>query len=164
MKQLFLLILLLAPSLGVAQNASVLLQADRDFAQDVARKGVDGWMSFMAENAVVLRRQPYVGKTAIRAAMEKAFSDSSVTLSWKPTRGQVFKSGDLGYTVGRFQVVHHTNKGETTTSTGTYLTVWQKQADGAWKVIWDGGSPDPAPAAKHRASVAKKPTIAKPKS
>ncbi len=164
MKRLLLLTLLLVPSLGVAQSAAVLLKADRDFAQAVAKNGVDGWMSFMAENAVILRRQPFVGLEAIRSAMQKAFSDSSVTLTWVPTRGQIFKSGTMGYTVGRYQVVHRTDQGQSVTSKGTYLTVWQKQADGTWKVVWDGGSPDPAPTAKPRPSAAKKSSTAKPKS
>ncbi len=159
MKRLLLLTALLAPSLGAAQNAAVLLKADRDFAQAVATKGVEGWMAFMADNAVILRRQPFVGKEAIRAAMQKAFSDASVTLTWTPTRGQVFKSGDLGYTVGRYQLVHRTDRGENVTR-GTYLTVWQKQTDGSWKVIWDGGSPDPA---KPKPTAAKGPAVAKPK-
>ena len=27
--------------------------------------------------------------------------------------------------------------------TGRYLTVWKKQKDGSWKVVWDGGAADP---------------------
>ncbi len=165
MKRLLLLVALLVSTLCVAQDASVLLKADRDFARAVARNGLEGWMSYMADNAVILRHQPFVGREAIRIAMQKAFSDSSITLTWTPTRGQVFKSRDLGYTVGRYQVVHRTDKGDSVTSAGSYLTVWQKQADGRWMVVWDGGSLDrPVPAAKPRPSAAKKSSILKPKS
>ena len=31
-------------------------------------------------------------------------------------------------------------------STGSYLTVWQKQADGSWKAVEDFITPGPAPA------------------
>jgi ketosteroid isomerase-like protein len=30
--------------------------------------------------------------------------------------------------------------GGQTTRRGQYLTVWRKQADGAWKVVYDSGS------------------------
>jgi ketosteroid isomerase-like protein len=32
-------------------------------------------------------------------------------------------------------------------SSGSYLTVWQKQSDGSWKAVEDFVTPGPAPAA-----------------
>ncbi len=150
MKRLALVVLLLAATLAAAQDkpAAALLQADRDFARAVATKGVDGWMEFMAENAVRLGSPPDVGKDAIRASMAKAFALPGFKLSWAPSHGELFKGGDLGYTVGTYQRTHTNGQGQTVTQHGSYLTIWQKQADGTWKVVWDGGSQDPAPAAK----------------
>ncbi len=142
-----LVTLLLAAAVCVAQTGSAaLLKADRDFAQAVAQKGLDGWMSFMADNSVRLGAPPVVGKEAIRAAMAESFAIPGFKLKWAPTRAAIFKGGNLGYTVGRYEATRANNRGETVTSSGSYLTVWQKQKDGSWKVVWDGGSPDPAPA------------------
>ena len=145
MKKLVLLSGLLAATLAAAQNdPAVLMQADRDFAKAVAAQGIEGWMSFMAEQAVLLRTHPIMGKDAIRKSMEPGFASPGFKLTWTPVSGQLFQGGILGYTTGRYEAQSKNAKGEVVTSRGTYLTVWQKQPDGAWKVVWDGGSPDPA--------------------
>ena len=54
----------------------------------------------------------------------------------------MFKSGDLGYTVGRFESTRKNDKGETIVTRGTYITIWEKQPDGSWKVVGDTGSAD----------------------
>jgi ketosteroid isomerase-like protein len=41
------------------------------------------------------------------------------------------------------------------TSTGSYLTVYQKQDDGSWKAVEDFITPGPAPAAAAPAPAAK---------
>ena len=43
---------------------------------------------------------------------------------------------------GTLEQMVKNEKGEKITLQGDYLTVWQKQADGSWKVIYDGGTPD----------------------
>ncbi len=144
MKQLVLCSLVLTAGLCAAQSgAAPLLQADRDFNQAVAERGVEGWMSCMADDAVLLRAQPVVGKDAIRKTMEPSFTTPGFKLTWVPTSGQLFKGGDLGYTTGRYEAQRKDASGKTVITHGTYLTVWKKQADGSWKVVWDGGSPDP---------------------
>ena len=149
MKRLVFLSCLLTATLCAAQNdPAVLMQADRDFAQAVAAHGIEGWMSFMAEQAVLLRTHPIIGRDAIRKSMEPGFASPGFKLTWAPASGQLFKGGALGYTTGRYEAQRKNAKGEVVTSRGTYLTVWQKQPDGSWKVTWDGGSQDPAAAAK----------------
>lgn len=145
MRRLLMAVMLLTAALSAAQTGSAaLLKADRDFAQAVAEKGLDGWMEFMAESSVRLGSPPVVGKDAIRTAMAKTFAN--VKLKWTPTHAELFKGGDLGYTVGNYEAIRPSQKGESVTARGTYLTVWQKQPDGSWKVVWDGGSQDPASA------------------
>ncbi len=148
MKGLLVVSLFLTTTLCAAQGPAALMQADRDFARATAEKGLEGWMSCMADSAVLLRAQPDVGKAAIRQTMAPSFSAPGFKLTWAPTSGQLFKGDDLGYTTGRYEARRQNDKGETVVSHGTYLTVWQKQADGTWKVVWDGGTQDPAPSAK----------------
>ena len=50
---------------------------------------------------------------------------------------------DLGYTVGRYEARRGGPGGEVSVSSGTYLTVWQRQSDGTWKVLADLGNSDP---------------------
>ncbi|MGE5138259.1 MAG: hypothetical protein ACM3JD_02250, partial [Rudaea sp.] len=53
-----------ASSAGIEQ---VLLQADRDFARDTAHLRLEGWMAYMADDALLFSSKPIVGKDAIRA-------------------------------------------------------------------------------------------------
>src|SRR5512138_3567162 len=120
MKRVLFPLLLLTAVISAAQNSPApLLQADRDFDKAVAERGLDGWMSFMADSAVLLRAQPVVGKEAIRKTMEQSFSTPAFKLTWQPTSGQLFKGGDLGYTVGRYEAQRKSEKGEVVTTHGT---------------------------------------------
>jgi len=119
-------------------NADVLLQRDRDFAKQSAARGHLAWQEFMAPNAV----KPANGGRMLNGPQEigdnmlTAFA-SGFTLSWEPTRAEISRGGKLGYTWGRYRAVVGGKTRE-----GTYMTVWEKQPDGAWKVLFDTGDPD----------------------
>jgi ketosteroid isomerase-like protein len=125
------------------RDVSVLMQADRDFAKATAAKRLDGWMSFMAPNAVLLRAEPLVGLDQIKAGMAKDFDSPGFQLTWEPTKAEFVGSGPVGYTVGRYEAKFTGDDGKPQTSHGSYMTTWRKQKDGSWKVVADIGSPDP---------------------
>jgi ketosteroid isomerase-like protein len=120
----------------------LLLQADRAFARDTVAKRLEGWMAYMAEDAILFSDKPVVGTEAIRAFYQPAFADPDFILSWQATRAEMFRSGDTGYTTGRYELHAKDGKGDKVVRHGSYLTVWKKQSDGSWKVIADGGAPD----------------------
>jgi ketosteroid isomerase-like protein len=60
-------------------------------------------------------------------------------------QADVAESGDLGYTLGRYESRRIGPDGQQVRETGSYLTVWKRGADGSWKVALDIGSPDPSP-------------------
>jgi ketosteroid isomerase-like protein len=135
-------ILLLAGMAQAAGREKVLLQADREFNKATQERRLEGWMSYMADNVVLLgTNKPAVGKDAVRETM-KELSEPDRTLSWQPTRGEMFKSGTMGYTTGRWVRTFKNEKGEKIAQEGSYLTVWGKAADGSWKVLFDTGAPD----------------------
>jgi ketosteroid isomerase-like protein len=65
-------------------------------------------------------------------------------LTWSPVHADAGASGDLGYTWGRYHYEQVTKDGKTVTEDGTYVTIWKRQKDNSWKVVLDGGDPDPA--------------------
>src|SRR5258706_8317785 len=119
-----------------------LFLADRDFNKATQEKGLEGWMQFMADDVILLRGKPVFGKDAVRATIKSDWDEPGYSLTWEPTRAELFKSGKMGNTSGRWTYRGKNEKGEKITLHGDYLTVWQKQADGSWKVIYDGGTPD----------------------
>ncbi len=130
-------------SLAESGGPAVLLQADRAFARDTASLRLEGWMAHMADDAVLFSSKPIIGKDAIRAHFQSLFADPGYSLSWQPTRGEIFPSGNMGYSTGRFRQQRRDDHGNQVVHEGAYLTVWRKQSDGSWKVVADGGSSDP---------------------
>lgn len=124
-----------------------LIAADQAFAAATATKGLEGWMGAFDTTAIQMEPDvPFTpGLGAIRAAMDPAFADTSWRLTWVPTMAFASEAGDLGYTLGTWQSTRYNDAGRGQVTTGKYVTIWRKQADGGWKVVFDGGNPDTSP-------------------
>jgi ketosteroid isomerase-like protein len=90
-----------------------------------------------------------VDATSRRAALAQFVADPSLKLEFAADRVTVAKSGELAYSRGQFtmQTTDPATK-QPKTETGTYLTVWRKQADNSWKAVEDAiipGAPEPTP-------------------
>jgi ketosteroid isomerase-like protein len=122
-----------------------LMQADRDFADATHARGIDGWMSFYATDAIRVRYRGNMvkGSDAIRAFDLPGISDTTNTLNWEPTDSHVFRGGEIGSTTGRYWVVSR-KSGEVgkELNHGRYVTMWRRDRD-RWLVIMDTGYPEP---------------------
>jgi ketosteroid isomerase-like protein len=143
LQMLVLVLMASAVSSAADRDTKVLIDAEHAFAKATAERGVDGWMEFMAPNAVELSAEPLVGLDQIRAGMGKQLSSPGFTLTWEPTKAEFLGNGDLGFVVGRYEIHFNGADGKPQIEHGTYLTTWQHQKDGSWKVVSDIGSPDP---------------------
>lgn len=124
--------------------AEEITQTDVAFSEATREKGLDGWVSYFADDAVLTQRRPIVqGKEGVRSAYQKMFSNPTLDFTWEPMAAEVFPAGELGYTTGRYSLKYTNDKGEKISETGRYLTIWKRQDDSTWKVIGDYGSPDP---------------------
>jgi ketosteroid isomerase-like protein len=123
-----------------------LLDADRRFAAAARERGLDGWMSFLAADAVRLPKltgAPVRGTEAIRKLDAAIFADPARRLAWEPAEAESFEGGRLGVTTGHYRVLRKGDGGkEEVVARGSYLTWWRKD-DGKWRVILDTGTPDP---------------------
>src|SRR5438874_11229331 len=121
------------------QSEQAVREADEQWSNAAAAKDLDKTVSFYADNAMVLPpNQPMVtSKTGIRN-LWKGFLESLTDISWKTTRVEMAKSGDVGYLIGTYTMTMK----DGTKDTGKYCEVWKKQADGKWKVAADMFSSD----------------------
>lgn len=119
-----------------------LRQADSAFAHAVAAEDLEATMAFYADDAALLTANAptTTGRDAIRKAFIDLFASAGFSLDWALTGADVSKSGDLGYTVGTYQMTVPGPKGQLLSDKGKYVTVWKKQADGSWKVVIDIGN------------------------
>jgi uncharacterized protein (TIGR02246 family) len=140
-----LLLFVLGSLVSGAANREALLQADREFGQAVAARGVDGWVDCFAEDGKMFPAAGDVveGKAAIRKLMTARFAQPGASLRWTPVGGEMARSGDFGYTYGTSESRGVDKDGKPTLSRGKYITVWRKGKDGAWKVVADIGNAVP---------------------
>lgn len=143
-----------------------LLSVDERFAAEVADQGLSVFERYYAEDAVEMPAfQPMIeGKSAILDFYRPYSNNPSHKLTWKPTRAEVSDDGGLGYTYGHYEATTADENGTPVTRVGKYVTIWRREYDGGWKVVFDGGSPDeretppaaaaPAPAASAPATMA----------
>ena len=126
------------------------MQADRDFADSTHLRGINGWMSFFARDAIRIRyRENMVkGYDAVRAFDLPNISDTTYALNWEPTDSYMFSDGRIGSTTGRYWVVSRKaeNAGKEI-GRGRYVTMWRRDGN-RWLVIMDTGYPEPPPAVK----------------
>lgn len=151
MKKLGVLVFLLAISTlygapkkaGIEAEKKALIQAEADFESARAEKGLEGWLSFFAEDTADFPSGGAITftKAAMRERLNKSWNPN-ITLKWQPVKADVAASGDLGYTVGTWQISGKNRKGDPVSMTGKYMTVWKRQADGTWKVVADMGNAD----------------------
>ncbi len=140
----FLIITLLAPLACQSKldDKETLLQVDRDFARATASRGVDGWISYFAEDGMMLPEgaPPIRGREAIRSLMASFFAVPGNSLEWEPRWSEISRSGDLGYTIGTSVSTSVDSAGQPVSKKGKYLTVWRKMEDGNWRVAADIGN------------------------
>jgi len=136
---------------GAARSdPAALLKADRAFAQATAERRLEGFASFLEEDVTTIRPNSPVlkGKIALVERWSGLLQDPEATITWKPLRAVIAASGDLGFTVGSYEVTKASGRGRKAAGSGKYVTIWRKQPDGAWKVTFDSGVEDTPPAEK----------------
>lgn len=123
------------------QLESELVTADREFARSVSRLGLGGWLAaFAPTGQLVLDGTPHLGREGVRRALLPLYADTTFSFSFDPTYAEVARSGDFGFTVGRYARSTDDTSAAVVDS-GTYLTAWRRQPDGTWKVQAHIGSP-----------------------
>lgn len=108
------------------------------FAKAAKEKGIaTAFLAFAAEDAVLLRNNRLVrGKTEIADYFSKSTLQNA-SLEWTPDMVVAAKSGDLGYTWGKYTFSAKDSTGLDIRSEGIFHSVWKKQTDGSWKFVWD---------------------------
>ena len=125
---------------------------DAQWSAAAAAKNVDKTVSFYSDDAVVMppNAPSATTKEAIRNVWKDFFTSPGSVISWKATKVEVAKSGDLACVSGTYEETTTDAGGKPVKDRGKYVEVWEKQADGKWKCgadIWNSELPV-APAEK----------------
>ena len=127
----------------MSTGLQALVDTERAFAQAATEKGIrDSFLEYFADDAIAFNPAPISAKDRLRSRPARPFSDYE--LRWEPRTGDIAASGELGWLTGPSTFIDHTSPGAQPQH-GNYLSVWRRQADGAWRVFIDIGSEPPQP-------------------
>lgn len=133
---------------SAAGTAEELGRADQAFAERAKRGVGDAFVAFAAPDAILFASSGELRRGALAIGAGFAAWNPKATLEWKPVYGWAAASGDFGFTVGEAVYAAPGETGAVELSGTKYLTVWKRQADGAWKYIADAGNSRPLTAAR----------------
>jgi uncharacterized protein (TIGR02246 family) len=109
--------------------------AEAAFAGTMARRDSATFGTYVADDAVFVgSRGPLRGRDSIVAGWRPFFAGPAAPFSWAPEMVEVLASGTLALSSG--PVFDPTGK-----RIGTFNSIWRRDADGRWRVVFDKGCP-----------------------
>jgi ketosteroid isomerase-like protein len=108
---------------------------DAEWAKAAAAKDVEHTIGYYSNDAIVLPPNATTAATneAVRNVWKDMLASPGLAITWKPTRVQLAKSGDMGWVSGTYDLTLNDANGKPINDRGKYLEVWEKQTDGNWK-------------------------------
>ena len=109
--------------------------AERAFARSMAERDFAAFGRYVAADCVFFSgNTPLRGREAVLAAWKAFFEGAQAPFSWEPDQVEVLASGDLALSTGLV-------KDSDGAVAARFNSIWQRQADGRWLVIFDKGGP-----------------------
>ena len=121
-------------------------QRELGFAKSVADHDPVAFASFLAANtAFGVSREPIIGRDAVTREWQGIIDGSALKLEWYPAVVTLAGDGRTAYSSG--PALYQDPKTGAYRH-GRYGSVWQREQDGEWRMIFDDGiRPEPADAA-----------------
>lgn len=124
--------------LSAAQLAtSEVIKAEKAFAKLAIDQNTQAaFLANMSENTVIDVRGKFANGLSVYSKLKP---DTTGKLYWRPVFATISRSGDVGYTTGPYKFSINGKE----VAFGDYATVWEKQANGQWKIVIDLGNSHP---------------------
>jgi ketosteroid isomerase-like protein len=129
-----------AETLDNAELKEQVRKTEAAFAKTMVDRDHAAFTSFLADETVFLGPTILRGKAAVAEAWKRFYEGPTAPFAWGPERVEVLDSGTVGMTTG--PVLDETGK-----RTGTFNSVWRREKDGKWRIVFDIGCPPCAPPA-----------------
>ena len=104
------------------------------FAKSMADRDHAAFTSYLSDEAVFFGPNGGTrGKAAVSAEWKPFFDGPNAPFSWEPGVVEVLDSGTLALSSGPV----HDPSGK---QTATFTSIWRRDADGKWRIIFDKGN------------------------
>lgn len=141
-----------APASSLSAEECTVWQREQSFARSVAEHDAGAFAGHVHENAAfgAGSPEPTRGRDAIVERWAGLIEGKRVLLRWYPTRVTMAPGvGDIAWSSGPSLVEVLDPKAKDKYLLGAFHSVWHKDADGMWRVLFDDGvEPRPATAAE----------------
>ena len=136
---------------GTEPVEQLLRDLDAKWAKAAAAKDIEQTVAYYSDDAIVLPPNATSAgtKETVRNVWKEMFASPGLVITWKPTKVQLAKSGDMGWVSGTYELTMNDASGKPIDDRGKYLEVWEKQSDGNWKCradMWNSDLAASAPA------------------
>ncbi len=114
--------------------------AEIGFSQSVENKDIAAFGSFIDPDARFVGASVRRGVADITQAWSVFFSADAPAMKWRPQVIEVLDDGKLALSRGPYRMITKGPDGELSEQWGTFNSVWRKQDDLTWKVVFDAGN------------------------
>lgn len=123
-----------SPCDAATRAAQEVRAAETAFAATMAARDLEAFAGFVAEEALFFGRNLLRGRAAVVEGWAPYFEGPDAPFSWEPETVEALASGDLALSSGPV-------RGPDGKPAATFQSIWRKEADGRWRVVFDKGSP-----------------------
>ena len=117
------------------ERALEVRSAEIAFAKTMAARDHASFGEYVADEALFFGSKGVLrGKTAVVEGWKRFFEGSEAPFSWEPEQVEVLDSGTLALSSGPVRDPEGKR-------IGTFNSVWRREADGRWRVVFDKGCP-----------------------
>jgi uncharacterized protein (TIGR02246 family) len=141
-------------------DVKALKDNEAQWNRDFASKDPDKLVAHYADDAILMSpgMPASSGKDAIRNTLKQMVSDPAFLLKFQASKVEIAKSGDVAYTRGSYTMaMTNPQTKQVIDDHGSYVTMYRKPPNGAWKAVADIATSEvpppaspPAPSKKHQ--------------
>lgn len=140
----YLIVIIIVLSISCTKSTNMdnavasLKQIDIEFSNYSIEFGLNAaFLKYSHPEVVMLRAKSMPIEGYDNVAKLYSGDDSQIQLKWSPKYAKLSASGELGYTYGTYDLLKKTTNEHLY---GTYITIWEKNNKGEWKMILDSGN------------------------
>ena len=108
---------------------------EKAFARTMADRDHAAFATFLADDTIFMsEKRTLRGKPQVTEGWKGFYAGADPPFSWEPETVEVLESGALALSTGPVR----NTQGD---RVGTFNSIWRREADGHWRVVFDKGCP-----------------------